>query len=79
VFVVEKQGVWDCVVAEKVVEMAFCGLETGVFMVGFTDLYVGFWGLEFGLRVSELGSEGFCICFRCFRCCVRLLQDWIVV
>ena len=27
-------------------------------MVVFTDLYVGFWGLEFGLRVSELGSEG---------------------
>ena len=27
-------------------------------MVGFTDLYVGFWGLEFGLRVSELVSEG---------------------
>ena len=33
-------------------------LETWVFVVGFTDLYVGFWGLEFGLRVSELGSEG---------------------
>ena len=33
-------------------------LETGVFVVGFTDLYVGFLGLEFGLRVSELGSEG---------------------
>ena len=34
------------------------GIGNGVFVVGFTDLYVGFWGLEFGLRVSELGSEG---------------------
>ena len=45
--------------------MVECGvlwLKTGVFVVGFTDLYVGFGGLEFGLRVSELGSEGF-ICF----------------
>ena len=41
-------------------------LETGVFVVGFTDLYVGFWGLEFGLRVSELGSEGLNWGFRFF-------------
>ena len=41
-------------------------LETGVFVVGFTDLYVGFRGLEFGLRVSELGSEGLNWGFRFF-------------
>ena len=35
-------------------------------MVGFTDLYVGFGGLEFGLRVSELGSEGLECGFRGF-------------
>ncbi|GEM_PF-4380220 len=45
-------------VAKWVVECGFSELETGVFVVGFTDLYVGFWGLEFGLMVSELGSEG---------------------
>ena len=41
-----------------VVECGVLWLETGVFVVGFTDLYVGFRGLELGLRVSELGSEG---------------------
>lgn len=35
-------------------------------MVGFTDLYVGFRGLEFCLRVSELGSEGLNWGFRVF-------------
>lgn len=45
-------------VAKLVVECWVLELETGVFVVGFTDLYVGFCGLEFGLRVSELGSEG---------------------
>ena len=44
--------------AKWVVECGVLWLETGVFVVGFTDLYVGFWGLEFGLRVSELVSEG---------------------
>ena len=43
-------------------------------MVGFTDLYVGFWGLELGLRVSELGSEGlnwgFGVFVFVFRLCV---------
>lgn len=48
----------DLKVAKLVVECWVLWLETGVFVVGFTDLYVGFWGLEFGLRVSELGSEG---------------------
>ena len=46
-----------------------CGvleLETGVFVVGFTDLYVGFCGLEFGFRVSELGSEDLNCGFRVF-------------
>ena len=47
-----------------------CGVlwfETGVFMVGFTDLYMVFGVSELGLCVSELGSEGFCICFRALR------------
>ena len=52
--------------AKWVVECWVLWLETGVFVVGFTDLYVGFWGLEFGLRVSELGSEGLDWGFRFF-------------
>ena len=33
-------------------------LGTGVFVVGFTDLYMVFGVFELGLCVSELGSEG---------------------
>ena len=64
----------DLKVAKLVVECGVLWLKTGVFVVGFTDLYVGFWGLEFGLRVSELGSEGlnwgFGVFVFVFRLCV---------
>lgn len=53
-------------VAKLVVECWVLWLGTGVVVVGFTDLYVGFLGLEFGLRVSELGSECLNLGFRFF-------------
>lgn len=56
--------VWECVVL---------WFETGVFMVGFTDLHVGFWG--FGIRIEGFGAwfGGFYMFFRRLRTRKRLL------